>query len=846
MHFNTQNLPEAVKAMPKGAQKAWMDKANATMKAHPDDEKGAMAAAMAGVKAMYEQDDKGAWRAKQDVSLEQIRDMLWSALQAKNEHAYVRDVFPAYLIYRDETTEKFYKISWSILDGAVQLGAEATEVQLCWEPMEMQVGQDVFSEQSLAMRIGQSLDPEGAAWEVTICETGATLSGYYITDDSQRAGAALFEGTDVNLYELPTGVTHVPESLFDAKQLLVKNKVGWIDGVKHVAGRGLMGTLHFLDSAKWMGRNILAAMQQGQKVYGLSWDALIRGAMAVIDNKTLIRIDEFKRVDSVDIVTRPAAGGKFNRAVAGMPAQIKEDKMREKLLLLIKEKRPELLAGKDEATITDQEVEGLARMAMEVPAPAAGEVATKDDLAIFRCSMDLRDRLAEPGLGLPEPAKARIKKTFEGRAFQAADLDQAIKDEKDYLASVSASQPQGAGVPASGIVVGLGSFDRACMALDRTFGLTGGNMTALARMSRLDNRPYFEDMRAVQDYSDFDQVPAFHGLREAYAYFTGDHEVTGRFNRKNLPAELRAAMDITSATFSYVLGNTLGRRLVSLYREYNFGEDILISTRKPVRDFRTQEAVLVGGFGDLADVDPEAADYSEIGGVTDEESTYAIGQKGNILTITRKTIINDDLSIIIRLVSGLARAARRTHAKYVWNFWINNANCSDGTAWFTGGHGNLVAGALTHAAALTGYIALSKMTEKDSGERLGLLADPSVKPNLIGPVDLMATIQKIATEEFYYTANDLTTKVPNPLANKVNPVLCPLLTDTTDWGLLLPPSLVDIVEMGYLNGRTDPELFVADTPQSEQVFIADKIRHKIRHEYAGAVVDFRSGYKSEV
>jgi hypothetical protein len=334
-----------------------------------------------------------------------------------------------------------------------------------------------------------------------------------------------------------------------------------------------------------------------------------------------------------------------------------------------------------------------------------------------------------------------------------------------------------------------------------------------------------------------------------YAYFTGDAEVNGRFNRKALPPELRSSMDISSSTFTYVLGNTLGRRLVGIYKALSYLEELLISVKKPVKDFRTQEAVLVGGFPDLSTVDPEAADYQEIAGVTDEESTYAIGQKGNILTITRKTIINDDISIIQRLIDGLGRAARRTHAKYVWAFFIDNAACSDGTAWFTGAglHVNLGAAALTHATALIAYKALGTMTEKDSGERLGLLSDPSVKPNLVGPIDIMETIQKIATEDFYYTgAADLTTKTPNPLKGKVNPVVVPLFTDAADWGLLLPPQLADMVEMGYLNGREEPELFVADMPQSEQVFIADKIRHKIRHEYAGAMIDFRTGYKGVV
>jgi hypothetical protein len=286
--------------------------------------------------------------------------------------------------------------------------------------------------------------------------------------------------------------------------------------------------------------------------------------------------------------------------------------------------------------------------------------------------------------------------------------------------------------------------------------------------------------------------------------------------------------------------------MVRQYRAADYGESLLISIRKPVKDFRQQEAVLVGGFPDLATVDPEAGDYAEIAGVTDEESTYTVGQKGNILTVTRKTIINDDISVIMRLIDALGRTAKRTHGKYVWNFVINNSTCSDGTAFFTSGHGNLGATALSFATALTAYQALAKMTEKDSGERLGMLASPDVKPTLIYPIDLLATAESIVNDEVYYSANDLTTKTRNSLKGKINGFMNSLLTDANDWGLIMPASVMDIIEMGYLNGKEEPEMFVADSPQAEQVFVADKVRYKIRHEYAGAVIDYRSGYKAVV
>ncbi len=48
--------------------------------------------------------------------------------------------------------------------------------------------------------------------------------------------------------------------------------------------------------------------------------------------------------------------------------------------------------------------------------------------------------------------------------------------------------------------------------------------------------------------------------------------------------------------------------------------------------------------------------------------------------------------------------------------------------------------------------------------------------------------------------NDLTTKAKNPLRGKITVRRFRLQHDVDDWGLLLPPEIVDMVEMGYLNG----------------------------------------------
>ncbi len=784
-----------------------------------------------------------------ELSLSKIEDLLSASLKSVDANAWIREVFPSYLVY--ELDGKCYQKSWGIIDGNVTLGSDTKEVERVWvETRSQQAETDESIEITATLKM--SADPEGSAWDVTICEPGFTKNGWYIPDEAIRTGAALFENVDVNLYEMPYGASHISDPLFDVKNLLVKNKAGWIDGVKHQAGQGLNGVLHFLDSAKWLGKNLLAAMKTGKQVYGLSYDCPVRATKAEVDGRQVFKVLKFLAADSVDIVTRPAAGGKFNRAVASMSAQNNQEVgMKKKIWDLIFSKRPDLLKGKELEKVTDDEVEALARMAMDKPAEPAATAqnfavqVTKEDLEILRCGMALDQALGDK-CKLPDLAKNRIRAAFTDRTFKTEDLTTAINAEMDYIAKMAEQDQGNTPIPGSSIAVGIGTIERAQMAVDRMFGLTKDEMVGFSRMERLDHEPFFLDMRSRMDYSGFEDVPAFKGLRDMYTFFTGDKEVTGRFMRNNMPADLRAKMDITSSTFSYVLGNTLARRLVKDYNAVNYHEDLLISVRKSVSDFRQQEAVNVGYFGDLDTIDPETSDYDEISAVTDEESTYTILQKGNLLTITRKTIINDDITLIQRLINRLGRAARRTHGKYVWAFYTGNATCSDGTAWFTSGHGNLGANALSFTYALAAYQAIAKMTEKDSGERIALLDDPSIKPVLVYPVDLIATGESIVNDDEYFTSNDLTTKTRNPLKGKITGKMVSLLTDANDWGMLLPPSVVDMVEMGYLNGRQEPEMFVADTPQSEQVFVADKIRHKIRHEYAGAVVAYQSGYKAIV
>ena len=64
--------------------------------------------------------------------------------------------------------------------------------------------------------------------------------------------------------------------------------------------------------------------------------------------------------------------------------------------------------------------------------------------------------------------------------------------------------------------------------------------------------------------------------------------------------------------------------------------------------------------------------------------------------------------------------------------------------------------------------------------------------------------------------------------------------DENNYYLSAALSDVEGIEVGFLNGQEDPELLVQDQPTQGNVFVYDTIRYKVRHEYGGAVVDFRA------
>ena len=66
--------------------------------------------------------------------------------------------------------------------------------------------------------------------------------------------------------------------------------------------------------------------------------------------------------------------------------------------------------------------------------------------------------------------------------------------------------------------------------------------------------------------------------------------------------------------------------------------------------------------------------------------------------------------------------------------------------------------------------------------------------------------------------------------------------DADAWWLLADPAMYDTIEVGFLDGKRDPELFVQNSETVGSMFDADKVTWKLRHIYGAALLDFRTFY----
>lgn len=785
--------------------------------------------------------------------------------------------------------------------------------------------------ETTVLRLLEAHGKEGKEWDIVVIEPGVSKNGRHYSPAVLRTSVPLFEGAHVFAYEFADGThDHLPENQkAGAKGGPAKNLVGWLEAVRYgtyPGGEGILAKLHLTENAAWLRKLMASAFGMGKKdLLGFSIDANGHAEDRIIEGKRVSDVTAIESVDSVDVVTYPAAKGGFLRLVAsqgknmtykeilnaireGQPHMVEGfettdleesaaqdllpkiiEACREKALTELgaldrsSEKFAEVAGGVQAlqnilALLNDGNVEEAMALISELlagltapapapaatppapPAPAPAQESNVDDkiklaeMEVKLAAMETKTLLAEAlaGSKLPDVSQVRIRDQFEGRAVTKEQITESIQKEKDYIANFDTS----------GKVTGTSGPKHEH---DVRVTLEEKDKIQLAMDGMLSGKPVYD--------KDKNRVHAFTGLHESYRVitgFAGSQEETGARildgvafclpgkpgrekmfakHHRNLRESAQASRlteAIDTSTWGEVFGDSIRRALIREYMSTSTPDwRRAVSSIVPAQDFRENKRIRVGGYGDLPIVAQNATYQEQVTPPGDEEATYSVAKRGRLEVVSLEAVTNDDLGAIRAIPQRLGRAAARTLSKFVLKTLISdNANTTyDATNAVASGHSNRQSAALSATTLQNAIKQMREQTELSSDEKLGL--DPRI---LVVPTALEFLGWELTESRVKITSNETAT-IPNVIADRFKiELLVNLWQDADDdgsgtadknWFLLTDPAGNPTIEMGFLGGREEPELFVQDQPNVGSTFNADKVSWKIRHIYSGTVLDHR-------
>jgi hypothetical protein len=217
--------------------------------------------------------------------------------------------------------------------------------------------------------------------------------------------------------------------------------------------------------------------------------------------------------------------------------------------------------------------------------------------------------------------------------------------------------------------------------------------------------------------------------------------------------------------------------------------------------------------------------------LSDSKETYSLATFGEIVAITRKVIVNDDLQALTRVPAGLGQAAANLESDTVWAVITGNPNMADTVALFHATHKNLNATNALALAALGIARAALRVQKAPKGTILNLQPRYLIVPaaleqaadQLIYPINLAAT----AVTGVVPTWVQSLTKIVEGRLDAV------VTVGVTNWFMAVDPSQIDTIEYCYLEGQQGVYI------ETRQGFDVDGVEIKARLDFAAGPIDFR-------
>jgi hypothetical protein len=791
-----------------------------------------------------------------DISLDQRQSLLNGALReqfgldgAGYQRFYLQETFDDYLIARSDDG-KLYRIPYTIYVDEVELG-NAQEVTTAYVPV---------AESCSFIATEADATAESGTYPITVLKAGwgnGSVAGnsvpHYYPASFVKLVAEAANGS-------PFGRRHPDQRSGDPTGATDPDRIaGWLEGGSYVDAESAARSAIKLFTTEADLRSKLDDARTNKKLnlFAVSMLASVGYKPGVVEGKKCLVAESLGQLYSVDLCQRGGAGGEFLTAASfagndlataqeaavipqspaiapnrtarsgnrgGAAGATEGAPMKKSILQLLTALRQRNAARSAELSIEFANVAEadypafLDKVTTAVAEPPAADPAAPRPMTTAEAQTILADahrlqsrtrietKLTESKLSVPAAKLVRehLESTLTAEANIAdAAIDAEIVRVRDAFAAYS---NVGRVRPATGVA--LDSADKMQIAMEAALGvkesLTKG-------------------------------VPAFKGLRQAYTTITGDDDLSGL--TRGFAVRATTAEAVLTGDFPNILLNSMTKRLLQDWAELALDGLSQLYTSRPIADYKVQDRVREGFFPELSAV-AEGGPYTEIAKPTDELVTYSLSKYGNLLTISEETIRNDDLGAIARFPGRLARSGRWTLKNYITNFFVANPNyTADAVAWFAVGHNNLGSAALSQDALIAAEVTLLMQTEKNSGEPLGLPLDW-----LMVSAALKATAIQI---------NQTNTAGSNAFfqrfgANNERIVVNEKLTDVTDWYYGTNQNNAPFLEIGFLDGIENPQIFLANQPTIGTQFTNDELQYKVKHVFAGAITDYRGVGKNVV
>ncbi|WP_444885012.1 ClpP-like prohead protease/major capsid protein fusion protein [Microbulbifer sp. PSTR4-B] len=290
-----------------------------------------------------------------------------------------------------------------------------------------------------------------------------------------------------------------------------------------------------------------------------------------------------------------------------------------------------------------------------------------------------------------------------------------------------------------------------------------------------------------------------------------------------------AAFTHSSGDFATVLGNIANKSMLKGYEE---AQEIFprFTSVGNLSDFKLTTRTDLGSFPSLRRVAPGAEfKYVSIG---ERAETAALATYGELFSITRQAIINDDLSAFTRIPQKMGLAAVRTVGDLVFSILLNNPNMADGKALFHTDHGNLATKAGINTASIDAARVLM-------GKQKDGTAFLNIRPKFLLCDIADEGSAKVALEsEYEVGASTKNNTTPNSVRNIAEVLSDARLSGHNGWYLKADPVVHDTIEVLYLDGQQAPVL------EEQNGWSIDGVEFKVRLDAAAKAWDAKGMVKT--